>query len=505
MRQTTFLIFFLLIVFISPYCALAQQSKQKALKQRMDAFYTTTFQDMGSVASAAVAVVKDGQTIYLNAFGTADFEKDLQATPNTNYYIASSTKSFTALLAALLDDEGIIKLNEPISKYFPDNYFDPALNAEQIKIEDLITHTSGLSNDPISFRSAYSGDHDLKTLIGLLKFSTPNKAGRGNFQYTNVGYNIYTLIVEKETGKPWQQLLQEKIFTPLKMDRTTAYISRAEKEQWDLAKPYFGWNADEIEEVYLMKKDNTMQSAGGLITTASDLTQWLKVQLALGKLDGKRVFKQSIMEKSQQILAKAKEDRGAFKGEGYGMGWNIGKYGDDKVVWHFGGFPGFFTHVSFLPEQNVGVVVMVNDGAVGYPLMSLFAHYAYEKVLGKEGADEKYKVEGEELKGKLKERSGKMKQHIADRAKRDWQLSKEYGAYAGTFVNEQYGSVRINLVDEQLNVQMGNMHCFAEPYTKKNTIRVELVPFSGEVIQFNIKDDEVDGFTYGDLFFEKIK
>ena len=505
MRQTTFLFYFLLCLFILPDCSLAQKSSQKTLKQDMDAFYTTTFQDFGSVASAAVAVVKDGKTVYQNAFGTANFEKDLKASPNTNYYIASSTKSFTALLAALLDDEGVIKFNDPLTKYFPNIQFDPALNAHQIKIEDLITHTSGLSNDPISYRSAYSGDHDLEALIGLLKFSEPNKAGQGNFQYTNVGYNIYTLIVEKVTGKTWQQLLQEKIFTPLKMDRTTAYISRAEQENWDLAKPYFGWNAEEIEEVYLMKKDNTMQSAGGLITTASDLTQWLKVQLALGKLNGKQIFKQSIMEKSQRVLAKASENRGEFKGEGYGLGWNIGKYGTDKVVWHFGGFPGFFTHVSFLPEQNVGVIVMVNDGAVGYPLMSLFAHYAYEKVLEKEGTDEKYKEEGAALKEKLKERSKKMKQHIADRAKRSWQLSKNFEAYTGTFVNEQYGSVEIDLVEEKLNVSMGNMYCIAEPYTKENTIRVELVPFSGELIQFSVENDTVNGFKYGDLFFEKIK
>lgn len=503
MKLDTFLVITLTLGVFMSCQSIGQQSYDKTFEDVADNFYSKVVEDFGSVASASIAIVKGDEVEYTAAFGTADRSKQLKASPETAYYIASSTKSFTALLAAILDEEKVISLSDPLTKFFPETQFDPALKADQITMEHLITHTSGLSNGPISFRSAYSGDHNFKKLVDLLNASRQNNAGFDNFQYTNVGYNIYTLVTEKVTGKPWQQLLEEKIFNPLGMDHTTAYISKAKKKKWSLAKPYAGVNKDDIREVYLMKKDNTMQSAGGLITTSADMLAWLKVQLNKGELDGKRIFSKAIMERGQSILANASEEREEFKGEGYGYGWNVGKYGKEKVVWHFGGFPGFFTHVSFLPDQNIGVVVMVNDAAAGYRLMNLFAYYAYDYLMGKEGTEEKYWEKATNLKERLGQRAEKMKAHEADRAKREWQLTESFKNYSGTFTNDLYGTLKVKGDTKQIKVEMGNMHCVAEPYVKENTIRVELIPMRGEILEFKMKDGKVTGIQYDDVFFEK--
>lgn len=486
----------------SIYLSAQKQDVPNNFEQEADSYYSKVLEELEGIPGFAITVVKGDETLLAKGYGYADLGKNLKSSANTNYYIASSTKSFTALLASILDQEGIIKLEDPITKYFPDISFDPDLEVEKIRIQDLFTHTTGINNGPISFRAAYSGDHDLETLYRLMEDTEANKAGYGNFQYTNVGYNIYSIIVDKHTGKTWQELLEEKVFSPLSMNRTTAYMSKADKHQWELAKAYM--TLDQPEEVYLMKKDNTMQAAGGLITTANDLANWLKVQLNQGSLDGKQVFPKSMIEYSQQPLVDHTSGRPPFNGEHYGMGWQVGKYQENQTLYHFGGFPGFSTHVSFMPEKGIGVAVMVNEAISGYRLMSMLATFAYDHLLEVPDTQAAYDKKLAEMSKQLGEVRKRIKKGQASRAKRKWKLSKPFSAYAGTFANDQYGIVHIAEGGGALKVSMGNMYCIATPYTQEETIRVEMVPGSGEVIEFQFEEEDLKGFKYSDLNFEKI-
>ena len=237
-------------------CSLRAQkhSKNKAFEKAADKFYKTSFEDLGTIPGVSIVVVQGEKTLYKKGFGYADVEKKLKADAESNFYIASSTKSFTSLLASLLDKEGIIKLDDPLSKYFPELDFPEDVPADQIKIRDLMTHTSGIDNTPIGFRVAYTGNHDFQTRLNLMKYCQANEVGHGSFSYTNVGYNIYAIILEKVTGKNWRDHLEERIFEPLGMDRTTGYISKAEKGNWAMASPYMGRSKDNIEKVYLSKR-----------------------------------------------------------------------------------------------------------------------------------------------------------------------------------------------------------------------------------------------------------
>lgn len=478
-----------------------QKKSTAAFQQDLEALIDFAFSETEAMPGLAISVVKDGKTIVEKGFGQAQVEQKQAMKPNTSFYIASCTKAFTGLLAAILDEEGVISMDATLASFFPKIKFDPDLEADKITVRSLITHTSGLQNSPIGFRVAYSGEHTHEQLIGLLQHSKPNRVGRGNYRYTNVGYNIYTLIVQHVTGKKWQDLLEEKIFAPLGMNRTTAYMSKAEKANWPMALPYIAEGPNQFQSVYLLKKDNTMQSAGGLITTAADLAKWVSVQMNAGKVKGKSVFSEKIMRDAQKSWASCDEQRGDFQAEGYGYRWLVGELAGQKAIWHSGGFPGYLSLMSFLPEQKIGVNVLINEPSAGFRMMYLLAAFSYDWWLQDSEVVSSYQTQIRKIAQQLGERQQKVAKHRKELAARTWQLTKDFAAFSGRFVNEAYGTIEIDGSQQQLAVKMGNMHCIATPYTKKNTARVELVPGSGEVLVFNIENGEVTSLINdGDVY-----
>ncbi len=490
----------LLLLAIGRLSLIAQPAK-KDYVSKVETFYKETLELFDGVPGVGLAIVSNKETLYAGGFGYADLEQKLPFAADTEFYIASCTKSFTGLLAAILDKEGVIKLDAPVTKYLKEIAFDPALEMDKVKIRDLLTHTSGLEHQSIGFRLAYTGQHTHELLMGQLKDLKANESGRGTYQYTNLGYNIYTLISEELTGKPWQKLLEEKVFKPLGMDRTTAYMSRVEKNNWTFAKPYFAMTKAETEEVYLRKRDNTMQSAGGLVITPQDAATWMKMQLNMGKLKGQQVYPKDLIAMTRNPMANAERERGGFTTKGYGLGWMTGTARDKELVWHTGGFPGSFSLISFAPEANFGVAVFVNEALAGHRLMYLLANYAYDAYWQPEGWEADYEQQRTDLHEYLKTVAKNIRADLAERAKRTWNLTESFEDYSGIFENEVLGTIEIIGNEEQIEVKMGNLHCVATPFPKKNTIRVELVPGSGEVIQFIMEDGRIAAFeTDGDVF-----
>lgn len=477
---------------------------ESAFEADFDRFIQSTLEAIPTIPGISVAVVKEGKAIYAKGFGYADKENGIEATANTSFYIASSTKSFTGLMAALLDKKGVIQLDEPITAYLSAELFPEQVNAQQIKVRDLLTHTMGMENGPVTMRLAFTGDHSHEKLKQLLQYCEPTEKGYGHFQYSNFGYNLYAVLLEEKTGKPWQQWMEELIFEPLGMGRTTAYISKARKEDWPLAAPYAGIPGD-VERLYLEKQDNTMQSAGGLITTADDMARWLAVNLQKGELDGKRVFPAALFETAHSRLAKTGSEFPPFTRDHYGLGWHIGKYEDYAQLHHFGGFAGFSAHVSFLPEEGLGVAVMINDAVAGTRVMNLLAAYAYDWWLQRPEAQKRGEKGLEEITGRLEKVGKAVAKDRAQRAERAWQLELPFDAYAGVYQNDALGTLKVASTADGLEVAIGNLYCAATPYTVTNSIRVELVPGSGEVILFDVEGGQAASFRYDDAVFKKVR
>ena len=493
-------------------CLLAAQSVAAQVAdpdfaESADIYISSALDAMGVVPGLAVAVVRTDSVIYLRGFGMADQEAGTPVTPETAFYVASVTKPFTALAAALLDARSEIDLDASLASSLPDVAFDPAVKADSVTLRAFLTHTSGLSNDAIVFRTAYSGEHTPSDIARVLTATEPNpEAPRGTFGYTNLGYNVLSFVLDRETGTPWQALLDSLVFTPAGMDRTTAYVSELDREGWPVVAPYTAFGEGDPEQVYLRKTDQTMHAAGGMYTTATDLARWLEVQINDGRLDGRQVFPAEVVRETHRRHAEANTEYGPFGRHGYGLGWYDGSYDGDRLIHHFGSFAGFFAHTSFMPEHNLGVAVVANEEGAGGRLATLVATYLYDRLLEKPDVEARYATQLDKLVGALRQHQQRVAAQRAERASWAWTLSAPPEAYAGTYVSPLYGTAVVTVEGGAPALTMGVLHAVSTPYTEPDTVRVELVPGQGEVVAFELNDQgEVTRLRYDGAVFERVR
>jgi CubicO group peptidase (beta-lactamase class C family) len=471
-----------------------------------DSFIASALQGINGIPGVSIAVVRGSEVVYLRAFGDADREAGIEATPDTPYYIASSTKSFTALLAVLLDREGVIDLDLSLAEAFPDVTFSNDVRAQSASLRSLLSHTHGIENDPIVRRTAFTGEHTPEVLHGLLSASTPNaEAPLGTFQYTNVGYNILSIYLDRTTGQRWQDLLDDRIFTPAGMEHTTAYASEPDRGGWGKAAPYGPFGENGPERLYLEKQDNTMQAAGGMYASARDLARWVILQLNDGQLDGDEVFPEDIIKQVHEPVAVVDANYGPFLRTGYGLGWYTGTYDSEAMMHHFGGFGGAHAHVSFLPERDLGMVVLINESDVGGRLATLVSTFAYEWWLGRPDVVARFEGQRDELAAGFGQFREQFRQGIAERAKRTWTITLAPGAYAGTYRNEHFGTIEVMADGRTLSARYGNMRAVATPFTAPETMRVEFVPGQGEVIAFQVAAGRVAALRFDGAVFDRVE
>jgi len=443
--------------------------------------------------------VKGDKVIYQGNFGYADIAKKQPVISDTSFYIASVTKPYFALSMLLKEHKGQISESTTMATLFPEISF-PKFDASKVTVKHLLGHTMGIDNNPLVMATAYTGLHDVDTRKKLVAASYPNeKSPLDTFDYSNVGYNILSVWSDRADKKPWQSMLQDTILKPLKTNRSSTVISDAKINHWQLAIPYSVFNS-------VGKQDNTMHSAGGMISSSLDMANFLKVQLSNGKLDGKQVFPKSVIEKSQQPIAKVGSNYRDFQRDDYAWGWHIGPYLNEKLYHHFGGYSGMHSHLSFMPEQDIGVVILNNDDMLASKLTNIVAKAVYATLLNKPDEIAKAQVAALELQKLMQKFPARMKQHAEKMAARKWQLTLPESAYLGVFYNEYLGELVVSKTnDKQFFVSLGQLHATATPYKTSDAMRVELIPNRGEPVRFNIKDGKVPSLTYDDATFKRIK
>ena len=483
----------------------------ESFQESADAFYKSTFESISSMAGVSIVVVKGQETIYQKSFGYSDIKNQVPVTPNTNFYIASSTKSFTALAMLMLETKGIIDLDASLASYFPESEFRPELNADKVNLRDLMYHTSGLENNNITFSKAYTGIYSLESLSqNLIDYTIPNtRAAYGEFEYSNLGYNIIEIILERELGKTWKQVVQEEVLNKLGMTKTSSNISDITRLNWPGAEPYSDININgDLQRISLKKKDSIMHAAGGLISTPRDMAKFLIAELNDGKYKGEQVFPKGMIPYSQEPHAKQERKFLGLKRFGYGYGWNIAITPlGDTLVHHYGGFSGTAAQVAFMPEHNIGLSIYANDGRKGLLSTFLIASYAFDYYAGRENLEAYYDEQLAIYKSRILAGYKQQKESMVKRAERTWQLELPFEAYAGSYYSPSTGTLVISSnTQNELIASLGYLKSNpATPFKNKNSIRVELIPGSGSVIQFNVENGEVTHISFDGLRYNKTK
>ena len=317
---------------------------------------------------------------------------------------------------------------------------------DKVTVRDLLTHTSGLNNDPLAFRMAYSGDSDAKEMARVFVGATTyNDAAYGKYKYDNLGYNIYAVLVKNYLKQDWQDVLRDKIFKPLGMKHTTARISDGDKKKWTHSQGYIlDAESGNVIAAPLKKADNNMQSAGGIFASISDIGRWLEMNMNDGKIDGKQVFPADVIRAVHTGYTATVRDAPPFVGNGeYGLGWQIGKFKNDKVIYHHGGFPGYRSHISYMPDKRIAVAVLVNNDFQGNRAADLFATYAYDSLNGIPTLDADYAKDLSDAMEAYAKAKQQMQGAAAQRAQRTSQLSMPLSNYTGHYTSEYWGTIEV--------------------------------------------------------------
>jgi CubicO group peptidase (beta-lactamase class C family) len=264
------------------------------------------------------------------------------------------------------------------------------------------------------------------------------------------------------------------------MHNTTAWRSRVPASA--LAEPY-EMGPDGFERIRLAKEDANMGPAGGHFSTAGDLARLLVAELNAGRVDGRPAIPAAVIAQTQQTQVPQDRQFAFYHRTGWALGWDVGTYETDTLLHRFGGFAGYYSHVSFMPGKKVGVVVLVNGGGAASALAEVVATAVYDQLLARPDAASRFDTRLVQLRERLMQARAAAAKDRATRAGRNQALPHPIENYAGTYENEQYGRLELRLAGERLEAVMGVARSTVEVYdASANRLRVELTG-SGSVIQ----------------------
>ncbi len=319
--------------------------------------------------NGAVLVARDGEIVYKNAFGYSNFENFEKLKLTSVFSIGSISKQFTSMAIMILKEQKKLKYDDKLSDYFPEfpDY------ADKITIRNLLNHTSGMPNW-INFSVFRARPGDFKDDITnedifafLVQIDSLDFTPREKYSYTNSGYILLAMIVEKISGEPFYKFMEQYVFDPLEMDYTIV---------WNDTKPEIpnktiGYNQ------FGEKDDYNILAAGdgGIYSTVEDLYKWdqaLYTEKLVSQETLEEAFTPGLLNNGSPLRVMSDSTWG------YGFGWLLRKNNSENITWHDGGFNGF--NAIFYRELNKReVIILLTNKGEPWPLYPI--HGAVKSIL----------------------------------------------------------------------------------------------------------------------------
>jgi len=320
-----------------------------------------------SVPGMAIAVVKDGATVFARGYGMRAAGKPERVDENTLFAIGSNTKAFTAAALAMLVDEGALTWDDKVIDHLPGfRLHDPYVTRE-LTVRDLLTHRSGLGLGAGDLMIFPHTDFTREEIVRNLRFLKPASSFRSAYAYDNLLYIVAGQVVAAAAGETWEAFVQARILDRLHMDCAVdlAHLPAGP----NIAAPHVLIDGSLRE---IAPDINTGPGpAGSIWCGARGMAVWMALQLAGGAAaDGARLFSEARgkeMWTPQTVIAELPPTAAMTRTHlrAYGLGWMVEDYLGALRVWHTGGLIGMVSYVSLVPEKGLGVVVLTNQQSPG--------------------------------------------------------------------------------------------------------------------------------------------
>ncbi|MBV9961988.1 MAG: serine hydrolase [Parafilimonas sp.] len=337
-----FIISFITILFNSK-----AQQQTDSITQQLDQYLLAANKVNKFNGNALIA--QNGKILLQKSYGYKNFAAHVLNDSNTIFQIGSVTKQFTAAVILKLQEEGKLSVNDKLNKYFPQFKY-----ANEITIENLLSHTSGIYNYTNDIGEEDSAivcntvDKQL-ALDMMFKHDLDFKPGT-QFRYNNSGYYLLGMIIEKVTGKSYEQNVRDIIFTPLQMDHSLFDFKHS--ADTNIATGYQVLNDSIQKEASAWRWDSTVSYAAGAIwSTTNNMYKWAQA-IANKKILSAESWKAMFTPHFQK----------------YGYGVFIDSVFGKQTISHGGGIPGFIAYLCYYPHENVSIILLNNEGDFGEAL-----------------------------------------------------------------------------------------------------------------------------------------
>ncbi len=431
----------------------------------------------------AVGVVYQDEVIFTGGFGVKELGRPDPVDAETLFQIGSVSKSVAAGAIAALVDDGLVDWDDPVVKHLPWFHVKDPWVTRSMTIRDLLSHRSGMPGDAYPVLAVMDA-REAAERLSLLDNQGPL---RQDYRYSNQGYGVAGLVVEAVTGMSWGDWVRERIFEPLQMHRSTASpyevwddrfvapaflgsapagaVSIADAPGRNAAMPH-GVARDGSRRVLSWQSYDSMQAAGSVVSSVSDLVNWIRLHLGAGTFGDEVVLSEASVAEmhAPQIRTEVTALAEPFADEGpgaYGLGWSRSSFEGRTQLSHGGGIFGFPAFVAFLPEVGAGVAVLANGSlwTPYYPHKEIAA-WAFARLIG---------VPDRDWHGEVMTRTGAIEAQVeATLAAQDAARipgtvpSLPLQGYTGTYEHEVGGQAHVELGgDGALRVHFGEPGSFS--------------------------------------------
>lgn len=460
---------------------LGPRPEPEVLARAVDSLAARVVTD-GIAPAFGVGVVMDSKTILARSYGLVDVSTGEPAGDRTLWYVASTSKAFTGFGVVLLAEQGVLKFDDPIATLVPHAQWPAGFDSSSVTLADFLGHTHGLGDRAITMSATYTGELPESEWPAMLRFTQLLKSRE--LEYSNLGYNVAAMVIDAKKPEGWRRFLDRAVFEPAGMVDTRQDISGIDGRR--IARPHQLCADGSYEVIAFQKVDATMHSAGGHLATISDLARWINIHMENGILDGKQVFPSEAIALSHTMIARRKEpaEFAFFRRDGWAAGWDVGAYQGEPMISRFGSYSALRSHVSFLPRRHIGIVAQTN-GEMAFEATDIIAAFAYDLERGDPEAQSRATGRLERIRGSWSKAVESIEASEAKRAARQKPLKRPMADFAGSYRNEQYGTITFAVRDGALHYQWGALSGGAEVLDAgQNALRIVIVD-SGTSVTFD--------------------
>ncbi len=401
------------------------------------------------IPGLAIGVVVDGHVIFAKGFGYRDLEAKLPVTKETLFAIGSCTKAFTTFVMGNLVDEGLIYWDEPVIDVLAEFRLWDQYATTNLTLRDLLTHRSGLPRHEFAW---YNSKMSKEEMLKRIRYLQPSYELRERYQYGNLMYFTAGLAMERITEKSWEELVFEKILTPLEMHHTNFSVEETQKST-NFACPYL--EKHDVLKKIPFRNLSLISPAGGINSNIDDMMHWVQMLLKRGVYKNQSLISPATLQElhAPQVIVPGVPETKESLLYAYAMGWGILSYRGHYFVSHDGVSDGFTSVVGLLPSENIGVVIFTNRNMTALP------RYLSLEIIDRllELPRIEWLKEGVE---NIKKNKQTLKESLIQEdlnRKKGTKPSHSLEDYVGLYEHPGYGKLTVELIDDKLHVNYNDL------------------------------------------------